>query len=114
MVAALAIALIALGRAETLAKELRHADRQLHAMSDNTEVAETAREVHTITGKLDEIGPKIGGLFVCVPELQSEVDGLSISWELPGSYSERKPYFAITNNQQISSNCDNALYGTKE
>ncbi|MGA7539954.1 MAG: hypothetical protein WBW93_14435 [Steroidobacteraceae bacterium] len=112
--AALAMAIVALQDVSTLTTELRTARRQLRALSDNAEVAETAREVHSLSGKLNEIGPKLGALFVCVPELQGEINGLSINWELPGSFSERKARFEIDNTQQISSNCNGPLYGTKE
>ena len=113
-VAAVAVALIALQRSSTLKTELRHAQRQVRALSDNSEVAETSARVAYLSEEWEKVGPKLGALITCVPELQTEVDGLGIEWEIPGTFSEKKPYFAISNDQQISSNCDNALYGTKE
>lgn len=46
----------------------------------------------------------------CIPEIQTELDGLSINWNLNVS-NPGQSNFAVTNNSQISRDCNRLLYG---
>lgn len=110
---ALGTAVVALNRDSDLEHKLQSVRGQVRVLSNNTEIVETTHRVNAAYLKLEQVGPKLGALLACVPEIQGEINGLSISWELPGSLSERQPRFEISNTKQISANCEPTLYGTK-
>jgi hypothetical protein len=112
--AALAVAIIALNKGQADATRLHTLQAQVRTIVANEGTSELQSKLSFADSQLTTLQDKVAGLVTCVPELQAEVAGLSISWKIYGLYSEKEDYFNIVSTSQLSNNCDKPLLGSSE
>jgi uncharacterized protein HemX len=113
---ALAVAIIALKKGQTDTTRIHALQaqvRQVDAAETQTRLTEATSQLASLQERFGKVSSAVAGFVNCVPELQTEIGGLSINWHItPLDASEDS--FSIANGRQISRNCEDVLYGSKE
>lgn len=108
-VGALAVALVALHKDQTLQVQVKKVD----AAETQAQLAETTSRLGSLQERFEKVSKYVAAFVNCIPELQTEIGGLRISWNIsPLNASEDS--FNIVNGRQISRNCEDVIFGARE
>jgi hypothetical protein len=106
---ALAVALVALHRDQTLQVQVKKVD----AAETQSQLSETTSRLGSLQERFEKVSKNVAGFVNCIPELQTEIGGLSINWKIsPVDASEDS--FSIADGRQISRNCEDVIFGARE
>jgi hypothetical protein len=106
---ALAVGIVALQKTQTLQVQVKKVD----AAETQSQLAETSSRLGSLYERFEKVSKYVAGFVNCIPELQTEISGLNISWKIiPLNASEDS--FSIVNGRQISRACENVIFGAKE
>jgi uncharacterized protein HemX len=83
---------------------------KLAALSSQVAVVPGQAALARVQSQLTKDEGQIATFTNCIPELQTELSGLSISWSYDPS-GNTTDYWNLTNNSQISHDCSAVLYG---
>lgn len=105
-VGAVMIAILALNRNQALETDVHKTD----TAETQTRLAETTARLGSLQERFEKVSKYVAGFVNCIPELQTEIGGLSISWKVsPVNASEDS--FNIVSGRQISRNCEDIIFG---
>jgi hypothetical protein len=108
-VGALAVALIALHKDQTLQVQVKKVD----AAETQSQLSETTSRLGSLQERFEKVSKNVAGFVNCIPELQTEIGGLSINWKIsPINASEDS--FSIADGRQISRDCEDVIFGARE
>lgn len=108
-VGALAVALVALHKDQTLQVQVKKVD----AAETQSQLSETTSRLGSLQERFEKVSKNVAGFVNCIPELQTEIGGLSISWHItPLDASEDS--FNIVSGRQISRDCEDVIFGARE
>ena len=108
-VGALAVALIALHKDQTLQVQVKKVD----AAETQSQLSETTSRLGSLQERFEKVSKNVAGFVNCIPELQTEIGGLSINWHItPLNASEDS--FNIVSGRQISRDCEDVIFGARE
>lgn len=88
------------------------ADNRSASAAQSEKIKDLAAQMTAIPGQaaITSINKKLAQFTNCIPQLQSQINGLSVNW---GIYPDgSRDYFNIANNNIVSNDCSDTLYGT--
>lgn len=110
---ALAVAIVALRKDQTETARIRTLQTQVRTVDQSetqNRVSAADQQIASLQEKVGKIAGYVAAFVNCIPELQTEIGGLSINWHIvPLNASEDS--FSVVNGQRISKNCESTLYG---
>lgn len=104
---------ITAAQVRTLTAEVASLKRQLKSQGSQLANAQSSifsLQDSTTAGQVSGLKRTVAHLTTCLPQLQTEIGGLGISWQING-FDTSKDSFNITNPTIISSDCSGVLYG---
>lgn len=95
----------------TLATRVGHLNSQVQALHTALRSTAASSTISGLNSSMKKVTQTIAQYRNCLPELQTEIDGLSIGYSINNN-DPSKDSFSVTNGAQISNDCNAVLYGT--
>jgi hypothetical protein len=111
--AALAVAIVALSKDHADAARISTLQAHVRLVDESetqNRISAADQQISSLGEEVNMMGGYVAAFVNCIPELQTEIGGVSISWHVvPPNASEGR--FNVVDGRQISKNCESTLYG---